>query len=178
MLVTVLVFLLQIFILGLILADLTSKAPTYSEIVFFPLEVPINIATTVAVAQCVSLIVATIKEEDIFVSLKVLIIVGHNERVSVRFPGATPTKWWLANTFCFITGLGNVIVSFYFIVGAYNILDIFESFAALEFVSYIDNKVFKLARWGYIGRVLQRMTIKVESVQMEIGESGDVGGLS
>ena len=167
MLVTVSVFLLQIFILGLILADLTSEAPTYSEIVFFPLEVPINIATTVAVAQCVSLIVATIKEEDIFVSLKALIIVGHDERVSVRFPGATPAKWWLANTFRFITGLGNVIVSFYFIVGADNVLDIFESFAALEFVSYIDNMVFKLARWGYIGKVLQRMTIKVESVQME-----------
>ena len=167
MLVVMSVFLLQIFILALILADLTWDAPTYSEVVFFPLQVPIDIDTTVAVAQCVSLIVATIKEEDIFVSLKALIIVGHDERVSVRFPGATPFKWWLANTFRFITGLGNVVVSFYFIVGSDNVLDIFESFAALEFVSYIDNMVFKLARWGYTGKVLQRMTIKVESVQME-----------
>ena len=167
MLVTVSVFLLQIFILGLILADLTHEAPTHSEIVFFPLEVPIKISTTVAVAQCVSLIVATIKEEDIFVSLKALIIVGHDERVSVRFPGATPTKWWLANTFRFLTGVGNVVVSFYLIVRSDTVIGIFESFAALEFVSYIDNIVFKLAKWGYIGKMLQRMTIKVESVQME-----------
>ncbi|CAB9527829.1 expressed unknown protein [Seminavis robusta] len=101
--VTVGVFLLQMFILGLIFADLTAEAPVHKEVVFFPLEVPVDIPTTVAVAQFVSLLVATIKEEDIFVSLKALIVVGHDERVSVRFPGATPLKWWIANTLRFLT---------------------------------------------------------------------------
>ena len=74
---------------------------------------------------------ATFKEEDIFYSLKALVIVGHDERVSVRFPGATPFKWWLANFFRFLTGVGNILVSFYFIVGADSVLDIFEGFAAM-----------------------------------------------
>ncbi|CAB9518387.1 expressed unknown protein [Seminavis robusta] len=199
--VTVGVFLLQMFILGLIFADLTAEAPVHKEVVFFPLEVPVDIPTTVAVAQFVSLLVATIKEEDIFVSLKALIVVGHDERVSVRFPGATPLKWWIANTLRFLTGLLNVAVSFFFIVGSSTVLEIFESFAAVEFVSYIDNMIFRLAKWyaamgvfvfvltwfgvavpnhcllssstrhstnrGYLGKMLQRMTIKVESVQLE-----------
>ena len=68
------IFLLQIFILGLIFADLTEDAPRYPEIVFFPLQVPVDVSTIVAVAQFISLIVATIKEEDIFISLKVRLI--------------------------------------------------------------------------------------------------------
>jgi hypothetical protein len=68
--VSISIFLLQIFILALIFADLTADAPRYTEIVFFPLEVPIDVSTIVAVAQFISLIVATIKEEDIFNSLK------------------------------------------------------------------------------------------------------------
>jgi hypothetical protein len=68
--VSIAVFLLQIFILLLIFADLTEDAPTYPEIVFFPLEAPIDVSTVVAIAQFISLIVATIKEEDIFNSLK------------------------------------------------------------------------------------------------------------
>jgi hypothetical protein len=68
--VPMVIFLLQIFILTLIFADLSQDAPLYPEIVFFPLEVPIDVSTVVAVAQFISLLVATIKEEDIFYSLK------------------------------------------------------------------------------------------------------------
>jgi EGF-like domain len=166
-LVSVAVFALQLVILLLILADLTRDAPLYHEVVFFPLECPIDVERQVVVAQFLSLLVATFKEEDIFYSLKALIIVGHDERVSVRFPGATPVKWWLANSLRFITGLGNIMVSFFFIVGADSVLDIFEGFAAMEFVSYIDNIIFRLAQWGYMGKPLQRMAIKVESVSLE-----------
>ena len=49
-----------------------------------------------------------------------------------------------------------------------NVLDIFENFAAMEFISYLDNMVFKLARWGYLGKELERMTIKVESVKHRV----------
>jgi len=166
-LITLFVFSLQVGILALILADVTSDAPYYPEIVPFPLSVPIDVPVEVAIAQFVSLIVATLKEEDIFISLKSLIVVGHDERVSVRFPGATPAKWWLANSLRFITGLGTTGVSFFFIAGSSDVLDIFSNFAAMEFISYIDNMVYKLARWGYTGKSLQRMTIKVESVTME-----------
>jgi hypothetical protein len=53
-----------------------------------------------------------------------------------------------------------------------NVLDIFENFAAMEFISYLDNMVFKLARWGYLGKELERMTIKVESVQHRVRRDG------
>ena len=81
-----------------------------------PVDVPINIETQVVIAQVVSLVVATLKEEDIFVSLKALILVGHDDRVASSFPGATVQKWWLSNSLRLAEGLGTVAVSFYFIV--------------------------------------------------------------
>lgn len=167
-LVGFLVFFLQIFILALALTDLTRDVPVFSEVLAFPVDVPIDIETQVVIAQLVSLVVATLKEEDIFVSLKALILVGHDDRVLSRFPGATAQKWWLSNSLRLIEGLGTVAVSFYFIVQADRVLDIFENFAAMEFISYMDNMVFKLARWGYLGKGLERMTIKVESVKHRV----------
>jgi hypothetical protein len=79
-------------------------------------DVPIDIELQVVIAQVVSLVVATLKEEDIFVSLKALILVGHDERVLDRFPGATVYKWWLSNSLRLAEGIGTVMVSFYFIV--------------------------------------------------------------
>ena len=80
------------------------------------MDVPIDIETQVVIAQVVSLVVATLKEEDIFVSLKALILVGHDDRVMRRFPRATVQKWWLSNSLRLTEGLGTVAVSFYFIV--------------------------------------------------------------
>ncbi|CAB9509322.1 expressed unknown protein [Seminavis robusta] len=166
--VSIFVFCLQLMILALALTDLASDAPVFDEMVPFPIDPPIEIPPQVLAAQIVSLMVATLKEEDIFVSLKALMVVGHDEQITQRFPGAVVQKWWLSNILRLIEGLFVVMVSFYFIVQSDSVLSIFENFAAMEFISYLDNMVFKLARWGYLGKGLHRMTIKVESVSMRL----------
>lgn len=144
--ISVSIWVLQLFILFLALTDLASDAPVFSDIISFPIDVPMDIPWQVVAAQIVSIFVATLKEEDIFVSLKALLLVGHDERVNQRFEGATVHKWWMSNIMRLVEGLGTVLVSFYFIVQADSVLSIFQNFVALEFISVsigVEEKTLK-----------------------------------
>lgn len=139
----------------LILYNLLRDAPEKN-----PLKVPLSVETDVIAAQCFALLVSVISQEDMLTSLN-MIRVAYNSDILDSFPAATQPKWILSNAFRFSEGILSVAVSFIFIVQSTEVLELFLNFAAMQFVSMLDNIGFQLAHDGYIAGSLQAVTRKI-----------------
>jgi hypothetical protein len=146
---------LQLGIHFLILYNLLRDAPEKN-----PLKVPLSVENDVIAAQLFALLVSVISQEDMLTSLN-MIRVGYNTDVLDNFPAATRVKWVLSNVFRFSEGILSIAVSFIFIVQSTEVLELFLNFAAMQFVSMLDNIGFQLAHDGYIFGSLQSVTRKI-----------------
>jgi hypothetical protein len=146
---------LQLGIHFLILYNLLRDAPENN-----PLKVPLSVEIDVIGAQFCALLVSVISQEDMLTSLN-MIRVGYNRDVLNNFPAATRLKWALSNVFRFSEGILSVFVSFIFIVQSTEVLELFLNFAAMQFVSMLDNIGFQLAHDGYMFGSLQTDTRKI-----------------
>ena len=162
----ILVFAIQLTILGLVGVDLTKDAPGDDN--ENKLNVPPIVETPVAIAQGIALMIAVLNQDDITLTL-ILVAVGLSSpfrqvlpSLQAKFPGgATQVQFWLANFLRILEGLVVVFVSFIFIVQADNVLDIFLNFAAIEFVAELDNLCYRLASEGWFGERLKLVAKKI-----------------
>jgi hypothetical protein len=103
-------------------------------------------------------LIAVVNQDDLTITL-ILGAVGISppfrkglSSLQEKYPGgATQFQFWLANFLRLSEGLLVVVVSFFFIVQADNVLDIFLNFAAIEFVAELDNLGHRIAAEGWIG---------------------------
>eukprot|EP00978_Attheya_sp_CCMP212_P018999 scaffold52686_cov74-Attheya_sp.AAC.1 len=154
-------FALQVTILILICINALLDAPDGN-----PLKVPVGTSLDVIGAQVLALLVSLITQSD-FMATFDLINVKFDDTVLSLFEGATHTKWIVSNLCRFIVGVFSIAISFIFIVQSTTVLELFFNFAAVQFVSELDNIAFQLAYKGYmvIGDLEQTTRKLIDHVQ-------------
>lgn len=108
-----------------------------------------------AASQYIAVVIAVLTQTDIFTSLSGLVMVGYHSVVRKSHPHACRASWYYSNILRFVEGLAVICVTFFFICQESNILDLFMNFAAVEFISELDNAAFWLAAMGYAGTQVQ-----------------------
>eukprot|EP00978_Attheya_sp_CCMP212_P010543 scaffold25571_cov61-Attheya_sp.AAC.2 len=114
-----------------------------------PLNVPVLIGFEVVYAQVLALLVSLITQSDVMATFD-LINVKYDDTVMSLFEGATYTKWIISILCRFFVGVFSVAISFIFIVQSTTVLELFFSFAAVQFVSDLDSIAFQLASRGFM----------------------------
>eukprot|EP00978_Attheya_sp_CCMP212_P039974 scaffold213285_cov50-Attheya_sp.AAC.2 len=137
-------FALQVAILVLIGVNILNNAPDGN-----PLNVPVGTSRDVVAAQVLALFVSLIMQSD-FLATFDLINVMYTNTVLPLFKGATHTKWIISNTCRFAVGLLSIVISFILIIQSTTVIQLFFNFAAVQFVSELDNVAFELAYKGYV----------------------------
>eukprot|EP00978_Attheya_sp_CCMP212_P009425 scaffold22307_cov29-Attheya_sp.AAC.4 len=141
---SVLFFILQVAILVLISVNILKYAPDGN-----PLNVPVGTSLDMVAAQVLALFVLLITQSD-FLATFDLINVKYDNSVLSLFEGATCTKWIISNICRFFVSILFIAISFISIVLSTTVIELFFNFAAVQFVSELDNIAFQLTYRGYI----------------------------
>mmetsp|Transcript_10721 Transcript_10721/g.13076 ORF Transcript_10721/g.13076 Transcript_10721/m.13076 type:complete len:670 (+) Transcript_10721:1-2010(+) len=151
---SILLFALQMTILVLAMINLLDDPDKGN---FF--KVPMHTQGVVRAAQAAAIFISIAVSDDITTSL---------DFFSVKVPKDynIRLKWAASNLCRFIEGFVGIMVAFIFIVQATEALDLFLDFAALTFVSELDNIGFVLAEKGYVPVHIQNAVKKVKSTRM------------
>mmetsp|Transcript_1498 Transcript_1498/g.2990 ORF Transcript_1498/g.2990 Transcript_1498/m.2990 type:complete len:644 (-) Transcript_1498:1480-3411(-) len=152
-------FALQMGIHFLILYNLLRDAPEGN-----PLKVPLRVENDVVAAQCFALLVSLVAQEDVITTLN-NIPVGYNHDILNTFGSATRIRWVISDFMRLLEGILSIMVSFIFIVQSTEVLELFANFAAMQFVSMLDNIGFSLAHYGYITNGLVRVASDVKKIR-------------
>ena len=88
-------------------------------------------------------------------TLLVFLIDGYNEKVLESIPSATIGKWLLAGCCQFIAGILLHGTLFILLMQSAEVISLFLTFAALQFVGDIDVVGFKLAKYGFVSDYIQ-----------------------
>ncbi|EJK49199.1 hypothetical protein THAOC_31952, partial [Thalassiosira oceanica] len=81
-------------------------------------------------------------------------------------PGATKGKYHFANAMRFIDGLAFLFINTTLLLQATEVLGAFLNFAALQFLSDIDNVALSLARDGYLSDSLEEVAGDVSLMKL------------
>eukprot|EP00978_Attheya_sp_CCMP212_P000606 scaffold1173_cov37-Attheya_sp.AAC.5 len=135
-------FALQVTILVLISVNILKNAPAGNRLNF-----PFGTSLDVVLAQASALFVSLIMQSS-FLATFDLVNVKYDDNVLSLFKGATRTKWIVSNIFRSFIGVLSVAISFILIVQITTVIDLFLNFAAVQFVSELDNIAFHLAYRG------------------------------
>ena len=146
-----LVFLFKNLIFCLLLFNLINIHGTD----FNRLGVPVSVETVVAVMQCLALGICVLGRHEL-VTAVILLYQGYNPDMLMVYGrsgqgGGTRFQWALSMLCSGIGGLLGLTVSFLLIVTAESVLDVLLSFAAVSFVSSLDQGAFYLAQMGFFG---------------------------
>eukprot|EP00978_Attheya_sp_CCMP212_P022143 scaffold65722_cov55-Attheya_sp.AAC.1 len=114
-----------------------------------PLNVPVGTSLDVIAAHVLALFVSLITQSD-FQATFDLINVKYDDSVLSLFEGETRIKWILSNICRFFVGVLSIAISFILIVQSTTVIKLFFNFAAVQFVSVLDNIAFQLAYRGYM----------------------------
>lgn len=164
---SIFIFLCQMVILSLVLVDLIDDDGANIEGSKLgvnadgradgsKLNVPVDIETQVAVTQVIALVLVVVTLNDLHVSIGAAALGWKPPFVfESSETGVTLWKWWMSTVLRFIEGCYLITVSFILLVQSTTILDIFLNFAALAFVSELDNLAFTMAAFGFVGRPLR-----------------------
>ena len=146
----------QFAVIALTLADLL-KDGTPDNV----LAVPPAVDTVVSVAQVLALFIAVLTTDELTTTLY-LVSVGYDpEQVP---PAATRSKWILTIVIRFVLGISVIFLCFVFIVQSTGVIDLFKDFAAIVFVTDIDDAAFALAQRGFVADQIRESTCALEDV--------------
>jgi hypothetical protein len=149
------VFLFQITIIGLILTDLIDVSNEFN-----PLQIPPGVVTEVRIAQCLALLLSVAMQQDIITSL-IFLHNGYNSEVLDTVPYAKFPKWLLSGICQFIAGSSLLVALFILMMQSTEVISLFLNFAALHFVSEVDNVGFAMGNLGFISDSVQAETKRV-----------------
>jgi len=147
-----LIFFAQMLILLLFIIDQLSEATLVN-----PLSLPVMTKPVVIFGQVFALYVTVMTASDVTQSLDVFYVI-YDHDIEKHFPCASKGRWYLANFLRGIEGTISIVVAFVFIVQSTSNLDLFQNFAAVEFVSELDNLGFYLAHQGHTVSALTSRT--------------------
>jgi hypothetical protein len=131
-----------------------------------PLNVPPFNKTEEIFAQAFALTGALLTNDDM-TSFLALFQIDYNSSIKSNLPSATRSKWIISNSLRCGEGVLGLVVSFIFIVASNGVLDIFQNFTAIQFVSELDNIGFYLAERGFVSMGVRRYTILSNAIRMK-----------
>lgn len=115
------------------------------------LSVPVAVETPVLVSQAMAFVIAVFTQNDVIQSL-MMIYEGYNEKeLGQAFAASSWFKYTTAVLFLFLDGSLGLAVTFMLIVNSSTSLDVLLNFAAVEFVSGLDEAAFYLSDLGFFG---------------------------
>ena len=155
--VTVLsIFLFQMLVLSLMITDFFDY-PEGSP----PLNAAKGISDTVRVSQFLAIVISIIIQEDITTSLNMI-----TNLAVLKIDSVSP-KLYVASCICRVTvGLFGLMISFIITIQSTNTIELFSDFAAMAFISSIDNVVFTLACKGYFSEKVQEQANVIKKLSM------------
>ena len=169
------VFGFQISFIALLLVDLIDWDNTDNN----PLQVPAGMTkpVTLAAGLCIALLVAV---QDDMIEASVMLAQGYQMLKSGEFdsllktyPDATMSKWFFSASLQYVAGLGLLIVIFILTMQSESVLGMALNFAALMFVSEIDNVAFGLAKRGFIcSPSIEKETMNVSEFKLPKSKTG------
>lgn len=144
----------QLAIITLVLFDLI-EAPTNN-----PLQIPPGVDAHVTAAQGLAVILAAATNEDLFVAL-IRFMQGYENSSVKNMIGVTRAKWALATGWQMISGFSMLTVIFILVMQSDSVIGMFLNFAALAFISEIDNVAFALGKHGFVTTSVQHSCERV-----------------
>jgi hypothetical protein len=159
---------LQYTIYGLLLFSRLEDDDPYRDKSNF-LQIPAFVDMYVMVSQHIALLLAVVTQEDVMYTIE-LITVGYNPAIIASHPSATRAYWVASCVLRFLEGAVGVSLGFVFVAQSSTVFDIFVNFAAVAFVSSLDNLGFSLAAAGMIGREAQAATHDAKEIKLPLRE--------
>ena len=148
----IVVFLLKTLLYALTLADLMSLNNNANVAA----NIPVAVHSFVVYTQILALFIAVFTQNDMVVGLKLLYEgFGRNgvgSGINDAFSHATYPKWLFAVILLFLEGLLGLLATLFLTITSTTILDVLLNFAAVEFISSLDDSAFFLASIGYLGK--------------------------
>jgi len=135
---------------GLLLADLTN-----------PLDIPVNVETTVRIAQLLLLFVAVLTQGDLAVALTEMVN-GYDEKMEGIFEDASLSKWKFSILMKFLEGLMGLFSSFMLIMIQSDVYELLLTFAGVEFVYHLDDVAFFLCWSENFGQLYYTMAHDID----------------
>ena len=127
------------------------------------LGVPTGVGWQVRVTQVLAILITVVSQDEVRLSLNVL-ATGYDEVVlNAMHEGVSKPKWYFSLISRFLVGCLGLSVTFMLIVRADTVRDMLLDFTAVEFISQLDNGLFALAKWGFIGATSQQEARKISS---------------
>jgi len=124
---------------------------------------PTGISTQVFVGQIMALIIGVFAQNDITESIELLVYspveLASNLKVS-------PLQVLIINLLHFSVGIGGLFIVFVVVVQSTDIVGLFAEFAAMEFISHIDELFFLLASQSYVGKDLCIATEEMRNIKI------------
>jgi len=142
----IMVFVMKIVLMIIVIGHLfdVEEVPTGSEV---PLPVK--------VAQFILLFVNVSFQEELITTFYIYANLKWSKHILQLNPGASKGKYHCANLMRCIDGLAFLFINTFLLFTATQVLGAFLNFAALGFLSSIDNQALHLARDGYLGDSLE-----------------------
>ena len=147
----ILVFLLKNTIFTLVLLNLIDFTKPFNKI-----GVPVAVEAPVVVSQLLAFIVSVFTQNDL-VNALIQLYSGYDRSIREVYGrngrgGGGFGQWLMSLSCAFGDGLFGLAVTFLLIVTSGTVLDVLLNFAAVEFVSSLDEAAFYLAQMGFAGR--------------------------
>ena len=146
------VYALKTLIFYLVLVNLISGDVNFNKV-----GVPVSVDTAVVISQFLAFAISVMTQQDL-VSAMILVYLGYSPEMLEVFGrdghgGGRFAQWAFAIFCAFSDGLFGLAVTFLLIVTSSTVLDVLLNFAAVEFVSGLDDAAFYLAQKGFLGRL-------------------------
>ena len=151
-------FLAQVVILTMILLDLIWRVSG--------IGVPADIEFQVRVAQPVALVIAVWMEADILTTLELLKDQAYSSLKPIDGNAKPSYEWWFfAHFLRLLEGCYTLCISFILVAQSKEVLELFLNFAAVHFVSELDNLAFSIAYKGFLWSGLQTAAKDVKKAE-------------
>ena len=132
---------------------------------FNKLGVPVTVVLSVSIAQFLAFCISVLTQDDLLTAI-ILLIQGYDADIRRVFGddggGGTFWQWCLTLSISFFDGLFGLVVTFLLIVKTPTVLDLILNFAAVEFVTGLDEAAFYLAKLGLLGQLNRLEVARVE----------------
>uniref|UniRef100_A0A7S3VDR2 LNR domain-containing protein n=1 Tax=Chaetoceros debilis TaxID=122233 RepID=A0A7S3VDR2_9STRA len=137
-------------------------------------SIPFMVTSEVRVGQFFTILVSLASEHDVLSSIQALVLLGKDTSNWDTVVGHAGNRHWpqwmisimIPNAFKLGQGLLVIFMSFIVIVQSDTIIALITKFTGLSVISRIDNILFSLAKYGFLGKHLQAETRRVNDASV------------
>ena len=156
-----LIFALKTSIFLLVLANVIDWNTKFNK-----LGIPVNVNSTVVISQFFAFGITVFTQDDL-ITVMVLLYEGYRD-VNRSIEQVSYTQWAFAVSLALLDALLGLFATFVLIVNSSTVLEVLLNFAAVEFVSQLDNTTFELSTKGFTGRMNQLEAFKIQELEFTI----------